>query len=401
MSSTLEIKHTEVFTRNLESFDNGFRYILNQGGSRSSKTYSILQLIIYLCLTREKITCSVVRQSLPSLRGSAMRDFFEILRELELYEEKYHNMTENIYKFPNGSMVEFFSTIDDQKIRGRKRDILYLNEANEISFSEFNQLVLRTTGSIFIDYNPSDSESYIYDLLNDTKKAILVKSTYLDNPFLGSEQIQYIQNLINVDENYYKIYALGERPISTSRIYNHFKTYHDLPSKIDDIIYGADWGYNHPSALLKVYLCDDKVYVEEVMYKQFLTSADIVNEYNKLGINKNSYIYADYARPEIIEELRRAGYNMKEANKSVKEGIDAVKRSQVFINQNSLNVLKEYKMYSWKMNKEQVLDEPVKEFDDCMDSLRYAIFSHQKKKFNPKAASIFIPRPPKFDEDDW
>ena len=391
MNNELEIKHTRIFSDNLEEYEKGYRYILNQGGSRSSKTYSILQLIIYLCLTR-KLSVSIVRQSLPSLRGSSMRDFFEILKELELYDIKMHNMTENIFRFPNGSLVEFFSTVDDQKIRGRKRDILYMNEANEIPFIEFNQLALRTTGSIFMDYNPSDNESYIYELLNDTKKAVLIKSTYLDNIFLGQEQIDYIKNLINIDENYYKIYALGERPIPLTRIYNHFKQYTMIPPNPDDIIYGCDFGYNDPTVLLKIYLFDTMIFVEEILYKSFLTSSDILNEFNLLNINKNSYIYADTARPEIITELRRGGYNMKEANKSVKEGIDAVKKLQVFTNVNSLNLNKEYKMYSWKTNKEVVLDEPLKMHDHCMDALRYAAYTHQKKKFNGKAASIFVPR---------
>ena len=397
MNNELEIKHTKIFTDNLKYFDEGFRYILNQGGSRSSKTYSICQLLIYLCLTR-KITVSIVRQSLPSLRGSVMRDFFEIMKDLNLYKQSNHQKTENYYKFPNGSIVEFFATIDDQKLRGRKRDILYMNEANEISFSEFNQLVLRTTGTIFIDYNPSDTESYLYDLLKEDK-SILIKSTYLDNPFLGQEQIDYIENLINVDQNYYKVYALGERPISETRIYNHFKLYSDEQNPTD-WCYGLDFGYNHPSALVKIMYVGNKIYIKELLYEQHLTISDLVSKVRSL-IMDNKPIYCDSARPEIITELRSKGLNSKSSNKSVKEGINAVKSSEIYIEVNSINILKEYKLYSWKTNGEQILDEPVKLNDDAMDSLRYAIFTHQKKKFQSKYATIYVPKTDNISDDDW
>ena len=395
--SELKISHTEVFTRNLDAFDLGFRYILNQGGSRSSKTHSILQLLIYLALTR-KLDISVVRQSLPTLRETSMKDFFNIMKELGIYNVMSHNKTSRVYTFPNGSTVEFFATIDDQKLRGRKRDILYMNEANEISYPEFNQLALRTSSSIFIDYNPSDTESYLYDLLKDKNRSTLIKSTYKDNPFLEQEQVDYIENLINVDENWYKVYALGERPISESRIYSHFKLYSDRQNPTD-WCYGLDFGYNHPSALVKVMFVGDKIYVEELLYKQKLTVTELITEVRML-INDNKNIYCDSARPEIISELRQHGLQAKESNKSVKEGINAVKSSQIYMDVNSTNLLKEYKLYSWKMKGEQVTDEVIKMNDDGMDAMRYAIFTHQKRKFNSKGATIFIPMPYK-EEDDW
>jgi len=397
MNNELEIRHTQVFSKNLEAYNNGYRYILNQGGSRSSKTYSLIQLLIYICLTK-KVTVSIVRQSLPSLRGSVMRDFFEIMRELDIYDVNNHQKTENYYKFHNGSMVEFFATIDDQKLRGRKRDILYMNEANEISFTEFNQLALRTTGTIFIDYNPSDTESYLYDLLKDENKSILIKSTYLDNPFLGQEQIDYIENLMNVDENYYKIYALGERPIAESRVYNHFKLYSDEPNP-QDWCYGLDFGYNHPSALVKVMYVDDKVYIDEMLYKQHLTVSELVTMVRMI-VTDNKPIYCDSARPEIISELRKFGLQAKESNKQVREGINTIKQTQIYVNVNASNILKEYKLYSWKTKGDKILDEIVKLNDDAMDAMRYAVHSHQKKKFNSKVASIFIPRIPK-EDNDW
>jgi phage terminase large subunit len=377
----LNINHTNVFTRTFELLkDNEVRFIVEQGGSRSSKTYSLCQLVIVFCLMNKGKTVSIVRKSLPSLRSSVMRDFFEVMKELDLYDVNKHHKTENIYTFDNGSMVEFFSVDDEQKLRGRKRDILWANEANELNFEEFNQLNMRTTTKLLFDFNPSDNEHWLYDLmLRDNTR--LIKSTYKDNPFLEDDLVKEIEELIRVDENYYKIYALGEKPIPHTRVYTHFGTYDKLPSNIDDVVYGADWGFNHPTALIKLHYSDDVIYVEEILYKSKLTSSDIVREFDNLRVDKKSYIYSDYARPEIIEELRRAGYNMKEAVKDVKQGIDAVKTRKIMVHKSATNILREYKMYSWKTNKDVILDEPIKLYDDALDALRYGIYSGLKKKF--------------------
>jgi phage terminase large subunit len=219
--------------------------------------------------------------------------------------------------------------------------------------------------------------------------AILIKSTYLDNIYLSEDIKKEIANLINVDENYYKIYALGERPIPNTRIYTHFRQIELMPP-VDDWCYGIDFGYNHPTCLLKISWSDGNVYVKEELYKSNLTSQDIIKEMNNLGIDKKKYCFADYARPEIIEDLRRAGYNMKEAVKDVKEGIMSVKMNKIFVDKTSLNVWKEFKMYSWKTNKEQILDEPVKLYDDAMDALRYAIYTTEKRgRYDKKYVGFF------------
>ena len=185
----LEIQHTSVFTNNLEAINNpDIRFIINQGGSRSSKTYSLCQLLIVISLTKVK-TISIIRKSFPSLRGSIMRDFFEIMRELNIYNEKNHNKTENYYKFDNGSMIEFFSADDEQKLRGRKRDILFCNEANELNFEEYVQLNLRTTEKLIFDYNPSDSHHFLYDLISK-ENSQLIKSTYKDNLLVTKKRLK-------------------------------------------------------------------------------------------------------------------------------------------------------------------------------------------------------------------
>lgn len=399
MSKALEIQHTPVFTWNFEALnDDKYRFVVNQGGSRSSKTYSLCQMIIVYCLTHPKTIVSVVRKSFPSLRASVLRDFVEVMKDLDIYKLSEHHKTENIYNFSNGSAIEFFAVDDEQKLRGRKRTILWANEANELNFDEFNQLNMRTTDKLIFDFNPSDNDHWLYQLIerDDTK---LIKSTYKDNPFLAQDIINEIENLISVDENYYKIYALGEKPIPTTRIYTHFGSYDRLPDGNFDYVYGLDFGYNHPSALIKAVQVDNDFYIDEVIYKQFLTSGDLIQLFNQYGVDKNKYIYADYSRPEIIQDLRRHGYNVKEANKDVKAGILSVKSHKVLINKSANNIWKEYKMYSWKTKGEQILDEPIKLYDDAMDAIRYAIHTSEKRKFNAKASSIFIPKF-KLDEDD-
>jgi phage terminase large subunit len=402
MSKALEIQHTSVFSRNLEAVQNNdIRFVVNQGGSRSSKTYSIMQLLIVYCLTNAKTVVSIVRKSFPSLRASVLRDFVEIMRDLNLYQLAEHHKTENIYNFSNGSQIEFFAIDDEQKLRGRKRHILWANEANEISFDEFNQLNMRTTDKLIFDFNPSDEFHWLYDLLL-RQESQLIKSTYRDNPFLQDDIVKEIENLIAVDENYYKIYALGEKPVPTTRIYTHFSTYDRELDSTDDFVYGLDFGYNHPSALIKVTQTNTGYYCQEVIYQQFLTSSDLLQLFASNYVDKNKYIYADYSRPEIIQDLRRSGYNVKEAIKDVKPGIMSVKSNAIFVHKDSQNILKEYRMYSWKTKGEQILDEPVKLYDDALDAIRYAIHSHQKKKFNAVASTIFVPKLKRdIDDDDW
>ena len=376
----IQIHHTKVFNDNLKQYESGKRFIVNQGGSRSSKTYSIVQLLIFICLTKPKTSVSIVRKSFPSLRGSVLKDFIEILGNLNLYNENYHNKTNQVYHFDNGSEMEFFSIDNPQKVRGRKRDICYCNEANELEFEDFTQLSLRTNDCLFIDYNPSDTEHWLYDLLKD-ERSVLLKSTYKDNIFLNNEIVTEIENLINVDENYYKIYALGERPISTTRIYSHFKQYVDEVD-FDDWCYGLDIGYNHATALVRIGYKGDLIYVDEIIYKNKITISDLIIEMKEMIGNDRKPIYVDSARPDVIEELRRNGWNSNSASKQVKEGIDFVKSKQIYINIESVNLQREYKLYSWKSKGNQIYDEPIKLNDDGMDAMRYGIFTHKKKSFN-------------------
>ena len=365
----MDIKATAIFEKNYEAILGDKRFIINEGGSRSSKTYSLCQLMIIYCLQNNNKVVSVIRKTFPALRATVLRDFIEILKEIGLYKQEAHNKSEHIYTFANGSMVEFFSVDDEQKIRGRKRDIAWCNEANELYFDDFTQLNMRTEDKLIFDYNPSDSASWLYELPAD--ESIKIKSTYRDNPFLPDSIKAQIEDLKRTDEALYQIYALGEKAISKSNIYSNWSFVAHRPSRFVKYVYGLDFGYNHPTALMRVYYCDNDIYIEPVIYESYLTTTMLIEKLGTLGIEQTVTILADYSRPEIIQEMNIAGYDVQNANKVVKKGIDNLKSFGV-ICQDDKALRREYENYKWKKIADFITDEPVKLFDDAMDAIRYA-----------------------------
>ena len=319
----MDIKATAIFEKNYEAILGDKRFIINEGGSRSSKTYSLCQLMIIYCLQNNNKVVSVIRKTFPALRATVLRDFIEILKEIGLYKQESHNKSEHIYTFANGSMVEFFSVDDEQKIRGRKRDIAWCNEANELYFDDFTQLNMRTEDKLIFDYNPSDSASWLYEL--PAEESIKIKSTYRDNPFLPESIKAQIEDLKRTDEALYQIYALGEKAISKSNIYSNWSFVAHRPSKFVKFVYGCDFGYNHPTALIRVYYCDNDIYIEPVIYESYLTTTMLIERLAALNIEQTVSILADHSRPEIIQEMNIAGYDVQNANKVVKKGIDNLK----------------------------------------------------------------------------
>lgn len=371
----MEINGTIILEKNFDALNSNARFIVNKGGSRSSKSVSICQLIIIYALQNPNKVISIVRKTFPSLRATIMRDFFEVLENMGVYERSNHNKTENIYKFRNGSVVEFFSIDDSQKIRGRKRDLCFINEANEIPFEAFQQLNMRTTFKMIFDFNPSENDSWLYNLPDDDK--VEIHSTYKDNPFLEDLIIKEIERLKEYDESLYTIYALGQQAITRENIYNHFQKIDSKPPRFKDFIYAIDFGFTHPTALLKIwYTMENEVFIEDLIYEGGLTSSDIIKRFEILNINKNVEMIADYARPEIIQELRNEGYYMINSDKSVQKGLNAVKTTKVYTT--SENVWKEYMSYRYKKIGDKITEEPAKVFDDIMDAARYGILQLKK-----------------------
>ncbi len=383
----LEINSTVIFEQNFDALqDPSIRFIINQGGSRSSKTYSLCQVLIVYCLQNPNKVVSIVRKTFPALRATVMRDFFEVLKDLELYEKSAHNMSENIYRFANGSIVEFFSVDDEQKVRGRKRDIGWCNEANELWFEDFQQLNMRTETKMIFDYNPSDSSSWLYELPKD--ESVLIKSTYKDNPFLPESIIRQIEDLARTDEALYQIYALGEKAISKTNIFNTWEFISQKPQRFTNYVYGLDFGYNHPTALMRVYWCEGDIYIEPVLYESYLTTSELIERFKQLNIENTVDILADYSRPEIIAEMQNAGYNVNNANKNVKSGLNAVKTFKVWCKQDE-NLKKEYENYKWKKIGDNITDEPVKLYDDAMDAVRYAVMFIKEMYFTEDSYIAF------------
>jgi phage terminase large subunit len=366
----MDLKSTIVFEKNYDAlYNHEARFIINEGGSRSSKTYSLCQLLMVYCLQNPNKVVSIIRKTFPALRATAMRDFLEVLKEAGIYEKTSHNMSEHIYTFPNGSIVEFFSVDDEQKIRGRKRHVAWCNESNELFLDDFTQLNMRTEQKLIFDYNPSDSNSWLYELPKD--ESILIKSTYRDNPFLPDTIKRQIEDLKRTDEALYQIYALGEHAISKSNIYSNWTFLPHRPARFTQFVYGLDFGYNHPTALMRVYWHEKDIFIEPVIYESYLTTSNLIDRMASLDVEKETEIIADYARPEIIAEMNNAGYNVRNANKVVKKGIDNIKTFGVFAMADK-HLEKEYQNYKWKKIGDQITDEPVKLFDDAMDAVRYA-----------------------------
>ena len=383
----MELKSTIVFERNYDAlYNNEARFIINEGGSRSSKTYSLCQLILVYCLQNKGAVVSIIRKTLNALKSTAMRDFLEVLKESGIYDKNSHNMSSNTYTFPNGSMVEFFSLDDEQKVRGRKRSIAWCNEANELFYEDFLQLNMRTEFKMIFDYNPSESNSWLYELPKE--ESVLIKSTYKDNPFLPDSIKRTIEDLKRTDADLYQIYALGEKTISKSNIYSNFTFLSHRPARFTQFIYGCDFGYNHPTALMRVYWHEKDIFIEPVIYESYLTTSNLIDRLAELNIEKEVEIIADYARPEIIAEMNQAGYNVLNANKVVKKGIDNVKTFGVFCLENEY-LKKEYQNYKWKKIGDTITDEPVKLYDDALDATRYAVTYIKEQYFTDDAYFAF------------
>jgi phage terminase large subunit len=339
-------------------------------------------MLIVIAMQEKGKVFSIVRKSLPSLKMTAYRDFFEILNKLDLYDESRHNKSDYTYTL-NGNLFEFISLDQPQKKRGARRDYLFCNEANELSWEDFFQLLVRTTGKIWIDYNPSDAFHWIYDRLLTRDDVTYIQSTYKDNPFLDASIVAEIERLATTDEDYWRIYGLGERGMSRATIFQFGAA--DVPTNARLLSMGMDFGYtNDPTALVAVYEADGCLYLDELLYQTGLTNNDIANVLNSLGVDRRSEVYADSAEPKSIEELYRRGFNVKptaKGNDSVNAGIDIMKRYKLFITPRSKNLEKELRNYKWTEDKNgNLLNKPIDAFNHAIDAARYAIFS---KKNNP------------------
>lgn len=292
-----------------------------------------------------------------------------------MYREEYHNKSSSEY-WLNGNLIEFISLDQPQKIRGRKRDLLFLNEANEMTFEDWQQLIFRTQGKVILDYNPSDTFHWIYERVIPRDDCDFYQTTYIDNPFLEATIVGEIERLRHTDEDYWRIYGLGERGASRATIFQ----YTTAEQQGELVSYGLDFGFtNDPTALVKVTKKGDSLYLRELIYSTGLTNPDIGDKLKALGLTRQDEIWADSAEPKSIEELHRMGWNVKPTAKgkdSIMAGIDILKRHKLVVTSDSPNLIKELQNYKWMQDKNgNLLNRPIDNYNHGLDSVRYATFN--------------------------
>lgn len=353
------------------------KIVVQQGGTRSGKTYNILLWIIFdYCQRNQGKLVTIVRKSFPAVRGTVMRDFFDIIRQHNLYKEEYHSKSNSEYDV-NGNKVEFISLDQPQKIRGRKRDLLFINEANELNYEDWQQLIFRTSEQIIIDYNPSDEFHWIYDKVLTRDDCSFYKTTYVDNPFLPRSIVEEIERLKDTDENYWRVYGLGERGQSRSLVFT-FQTTPKIPPQAKLVSYGLDFGFsNDPTALVGTYMDGDNIYIDELLYRTGLTNQDIAKELERLGLDRRDEVYADSAEPKSIEEIYRMGWNVKPTSKgAINQGIDLLRRYKLHVTESSSNVIKEMRNYKYIEDKDgNLTNKPIDKYNHACDALRYSVIN--------------------------
>ena len=364
----------------------GFRKRIRivQGGSSAGKTFAILSLLYSYASNPEcgPLEISVVSESIPHLRRGALKDFLKMLNMTGLYQEELYNRTLLRYDFPHGSYIEFFSADQSDKMRGARRDVLFVNEANNIAWEAYHQLAIRTRTAIYIDYNPVREFWAHTELMHDPDAEFLLV-TYKDNQALDHAIIREIEKAKTKAEtsaywaNWWKVYGLGQVGTLQGAIYEDFEVVEGIDvSRAKFVALGLDWGFsNDPTALVAIYRQGDCILVQELLYATGLTNQDIADKLRSLGITRAWEIVADSAEPKSIEEIYRLGFNIKPAEKgpdSVRNGIDILKRFKLQVTKDSTNLIKELRSYTWATDKEgKNTGVPIDSFNHACDAMRY------------------------------
>ena len=367
------------------------RIIVHQGGSRSGKTYAICQYLIYLLTTRkQRLVITIARKTLPALKGSVFRDFMEIAEKVGITYFAEINKADLTFKYKN-HLVEFISLDNEMKVRGRKRTHCFLNEANEFYLEDFNQLSLRTTEKMILDFNPSDVIHWIYSDICTRDDCDTYITTFEDNAFLDPEIKKEILRMKDRDADRWRVYGLGERAtFKEGQIFDNWKwiDYNEFLDKDScEVTYGLDWGYsNDPTAIVEVRRKNDRLYVHELLYKKGLTNQDIYNEIKNLGLEEEIFI-CDSAEPKSLEDMKRLGLYCKPSIKgagSVMNGIQIIKEYDVFASKQSKNLLQEYQYFIWESNKDGQTINKIKQngMDHLMDAFRYAVTTGLARESN-------------------
>ena len=372
---------TRVFAEIQKAKDEGFTTISEQGSSRSSKTYNT---IIWLCAyawRNADTSVSIVRATLPALKGSVLRDFVQIMQKMRIWDSCKFNKSDLICTFPNGSFVEFFSCDNEQKLRGRKRKVLYVNEGNELRYIEWQQLQMRTTELAIVDYNPSFSDEHWLCKLNQEPKTYHFITTYKDNPFLESKVVEEIESLKEKNPNLWRIYGLGLQAVVEGLVFANVEIIDEIPRWQKKHHYrGIDFGYtNDPTAIVEVYINDNSLWLDEVCYRTRMLASEIVNVLKRANqeCGENVEIISESADPRLIDEIGNAGLDVRPVKKfqgSIAAGIQKMQEMKIHVTRQSTNLIKEFKSYTYRQDKEgKWLNQPIDAYNHAIDAVRYVV----------------------------
>lgn len=372
-----KIQTTRIFRDIEQAVAQGYTTISLQGSARSSKTYNVLIWLIVYCLSHPNTRLSIVRATLPAIKGSVLVDFKEILQRMGIYNERSLNKSELIYTFANGSWAEFFSTDSEQKLRGRKRDILFVNEANELGFIEWQQLKMRTTRLSIIDYNPSFSdEHWICETVNQDPRTFHSVTTYLDNPFLEQTVIDEIESLREKNQSLWQVYGLGQQAVIEGLVFKHFGICETIPPHVRHRFIGMDFGFtNDPTAICEVALDGDSLYIDEIAYRTQMLSSDIITTLREAAPKMR--IISESADPRLIQEIYRAGIDIHPVKKfpgSIEAGLSKMQEYRIIITKRSTNVAKELRNYTYRQDKDgRWLNVAIDCYNHAIDAVRYVV----------------------------
>jgi phage terminase large subunit len=347
------------------------------GGSSASKTVSIIMYLIARAQSdTTKTLTSICSESIPHLKRGAVRDFKNIMQEHKYWRESDWNATDSIYTFETGSQIEFFSTDNGDKLRGARRDRLFINEANNVTFEAFEQLEIRTKDFIFLDWNPSNEFWYYTEIKGKREDVEEITLTYLDNEALDKQIVDALEQRKD-RKNWWKVYGLGQLGDVESKIYKDWQIIDEMPHEARLERYGLDFGYsNDPTSIVAIYYYNGGYILDEITFQKGLSNkqiADILKNRDK------ALVVADSAEPKSIDEIYSYGVDIVGAEKgsdSINNGISLVQAQRISVTKRSINIIKEYRNYLWMTDKDgKIINKPDGGFDHTMDALRYGLTS--------------------------
>lgn len=355
-----------------------------QGSTSSGKTYGIIPILIDRCLSTPRLKVLITAETMPSLKDGAIQIFKDFMQEEGRWNDVQWNGTDFKYTFLNKSFISFKSFDSPGKAKAAgKRDILFINEANHVPFDIADALMIRTTRETWLDFN-ADMEFWAHTELMNQQGTEFLKLTYEDNEGIPEGTLRDLMQRKEKAEreeragskgywwNWWQVYGLGEVGMLQEAVYPRWEILPEKPERFTRFVYGLDFGFQHPTALVKVWFFEDELFLEEVIYMTGLTSSSLIDHMKKKGVEFDKEIMADHARPEMISDLADAGFYVLNADKSVEKGINFINECTVYVHADSINIQRENRLYKRKTIGGQVTELIDKKNDDAMDAIRYA-----------------------------